>query len=300
MSRTTTTLSPELTDWSSRGRVLDVFGRKVFALVEGPASAETLLVLHGFPTSSADFRHALPLLARGRRVVLHDHLGFGLSEKPARYSYSLLEQAEVAVAVWRELGITRGHLVAHDYGTSVATELLARRERGLLALDIRSLTLCNGSVHIELARPALSQHLLRSRLGPLFARLAGPRLFRWQLRRILGDPRSVPDAELDLMWEGLTLAEGRARLPQIAGYIGERTRFWDRWIGPLTRFDRPAHVFWGRRDPIARPAVAERLASEIPGSLLTWLPELGHYPMVEAPQRWAEGVVSFVDKAGSS
>jgi pimeloyl-ACP methyl ester carboxylesterase len=293
-----TTLSPELARWSSRGRMLPAFGHKVFALAEGPASADPLLVLHGFPTSSADFRRALPFLAQRHRVVLHDHLGFGLSEKPSRYSYSLLEQAEVALAVWRELGITRGHLVAHDYGTSVATELLARHERGLLPVEILGLTLCNGSVHLELARPALSQHVLRRRrLGPLFARLAGPRLFRWQLRRILGDPLSAPDGELDLMWEGVTLSDGRARLPQLACYLDERMRFWDRWIGALTRFDRPTHVLWGRRDPIALPAVAERLASEIPGARLTWLPDLGHYPMVEAPERWAQNVVSFVEQA---
>lgn len=286
-------LSPELARWFSRGQTLEIFGLGVFAVVEG--SAEAILVLHGFPTSSADFRRALPLLADGHRVVLHDHVGFGLSEKPVRYSYSLLEQAEVALAVWRELGVKSGHILAHDYGTSIATEILARRERGPLPIEIRSVTFCNGSVHLELARPTLSQHVLASRLGPLFARLAGPSLFRWQLRRILGDPGSVPDTELDLMWEALNKDDGRLRLPQLASYLGERMRFWERWIGPLTRLDLPVHVLWGRRDPIALPAVAERLASEIPGARLTWLPELGHYPMVEAPERWAEAVLSFVD-----
>ncbi len=290
------TLSQELADWSSRGRMLDVFGHRVFTVVDGRADGDTLLVLHGFPTSSADFRRALPFLAQGHRVVLHDHLGFGLPDKPPRYSYSLLEQAEVALAVWRQLGVDRGHVVAHDYGTSVATELLARRERGLLPVEVQSLTLCNGSVHLELARPALTQHVLRSRLGPLLAHLAGPRLFRWQLRRILGDPGSASDGDLNPMWEAVAFSGGLARLPQIARYLDERMRFRERWIGPLTRFDRPAPVLWGRRDPIALPAVAQRLAAEIPGARLTWLPDLGHYPMVEAPPRWAEAVLRFLDE----
>src|SRR5262249_17419645 len=137
-----------------------------------------LVVLHGFPSSSLDFRAALGRLSRGRRVVVHDHLGFGLSSKPERYSYSLIEQAEVAVELWRSLGITRAHVLAHDYGTSVATELVARHARGLLPFEPMSLTLCNGSVYIEMAHLTPSQRLLKNRLvAPIFARLASKPVF---------------------------------------------------------------------------------------------------------------------------
>src|SRR5689334_3627921 len=142
-----------MTDWRGRGRMHSIFGREVFAVAEGPQNeADPILVLHGFPSSSRDFLPALPILAEKRRVIAHDHLGFGFSAKPADYSYSLLEQAEFAIALWRALGVTRGHLVAHDYGTSVATELLARRARGLCPVDFASVTLTNGSVHIDLAQ----------------------------------------------------------------------------------------------------------------------------------------------------
>src|SRR5215467_6179093 len=104
-------------DWSARGTKHRIFGHDVFAVTEGADTGAPLLVLHGFPSSSRDFAAALPRLAGARRVVVHDHLGFGLSDKPPAYSYSLLEQAEVALALWRDLGITRGHLLAHDYGT---------------------------------------------------------------------------------------------------------------------------------------------------------------------------------------
>ena len=67
------------------------------AVGEGPP----LLILHGYPSSSHDYLAALPRLTQNYRVVLHDHLGFGLSQKPSDYSYSLLEQAEVALALWR-------------------------------------------------------------------------------------------------------------------------------------------------------------------------------------------------------
>jgi hypothetical protein len=86
------------------------------------------------------------------------------------------------------------------------------------------------------------------------------------------------------------------RLAPIAGYMNERVRFRERWIGALTRLDLPTHILWGRRDPVALPAVASALAAEIPGARLTWLDELGHYPMLESPDRWALAVLTFLDK----
>jgi pimeloyl-ACP methyl ester carboxylesterase len=288
--------SPPLAAWRARGQRVRVFGHDVFALADGPPSGSPLLVLHGFPTCSLDYRHTLPILARSRRVVLHDHLGFGLSAKPEGYSYSLMEQAEVAIGVWRELGIERGHLLAHDYGTSVATELLARRERGLLPITLESVTLTNGSVYLELAKLTPSQKILSHRtLGPIFARMGSRRVFRAQIRRVFGRRDAVPDDELDLLYEALALERGRERLPAISGYLEERMRFRDRWIGALSRAGLPVHVLWGKRDPVAVPLIAERLAREVPGARLTWLEELGHYPMLEDPVQFAAAVTSFVD-----
>lgn len=289
---------PELLDaWSEGVRYETLFGLRIAVRTVGPVDAPYLLILHGFPTFSFDFRRVLPALARRFRVVLHDHPGFGLSDKPApaTYSYSLIDQAEVAAELWRRLDVKRGHLLAHDYGTSVATELLARRERGLLPLEIDSVTLSNGSIHLELARLTLAQRILRRpRMGLWFARLVGRRFFGRRIRAVLGRPDAISEAELDALWAGLTRAEGRRRMPALSSYLGDRTRFEARFIPPLTRLDRPAHLLWGRRDPVAVPAIAERLAQEIPGARLTWLEGLGHYPMLEEPELYSSRVTRFL------
>lgn len=283
--------SPALQAWRARGQIVRVFDHDVFLIDEparAAAPATAIVVLHGYPTSSLDLRPALPQLSERRRVVVHDHLGFGLSERPGNYDYTLIDQAEHAIGVWRALGIERAHLVAHDYGTSVATELIARRERGLLPIELASLTLCNGSMHIELAHLKLTQKLLKHRtFGPVLARLTSRRLFVGQLRSILGDPAAVSEAELALHFELLRHNDGLRHLPAVSRYHEDRWRFWHRWIGALTRLDLPTHILWGRRDPVAVPAIAEQLAREIPNARLTWLDELGHYPMLEDPARWA-------------
>jgi pimeloyl-ACP methyl ester carboxylesterase len=289
-------LLPDLPTWRAGGRLVPVLGHDVFVVEAGPVDAPPLVYLHGYPSSCHDLAPVLGALSQRYRVIAHDHLGFGLSAKPADYSYSLLEQAEVALALWRSLGVMSAHVVAHDYGTSVATEILARRERVGVPLDLRSLTLCNGSVHIELADLRVIQVLLRNQtVGPLVARLSTRGIFAHNMRRILADPATLSDADVDTMYALLNENGGRERISAITGYLDERRRFWHRWIGALTRLDLPAHVLWGTEDPVAVRAIADRLAGEIPGARLSWLDGVGHYPMLEAPARWADGVLGFLD-----
>lgn len=287
---------PDLAAWRARGERVSLHGHSVFAVDEGPRGAPTLLYLHGYPTSSHDLAPALPRLRARHRVIAHDHLGFGLSDKPADYGYALAEQADQALALWRHLGVRRAHLIAHDYGTSVATELLARRERGLLPIALDSVTLCNGSLHIDLADLRWIQVLLRNPwTGPLAARLASRALFARNLRAILARPAVLDDPTVDAMWSLLAREDGRLRMPQITRYLQERRRFRHRWIGALTRLDLPCHVLWGRQDPVAAPAIGQAVADETPGAALTWLDGLGHYPMLEDPEAWASAVLGFVD-----
>ncbi len=284
--------------WRARGRHLDCGGIRVFAFDTGAPGgrrdAPVLVILHGYPTSSLDFESVLPSLADHFRVILHDHPGFGLSEKPVEYSYSLMEQAEIAAMLWTQLGIQRAHLLAHDYGTSVATELLARRERLGLPIHFESVTLCNGSVHIELAHLSPIQRLLaNSSAGPLLVKVNMKKVFRRQMAGIWGQADTLSDDIIDAMWEDLCSDHGLERLPAVSGYLHERKRFWYRWIGALTRLDLPVHVLWGNKDPIAVPDIALRLANEIPNARLTWLEGVGHYPMIEAPELFSDAVVGY-------
>jgi pimeloyl-ACP methyl ester carboxylesterase len=156
-------------------------------------------------------------------------------------------------------------------------------------------TLCNGSVLIELAQLRVIQRLLRHPwTGPLVARVSSRRVFHAQLRRIFGRSDAVPAVELDALWAALNREDGRARLPALSRYHAERVRFRDRWLDGWTRFEGPARLVWGRRDPIAVPAIPETLAAARPDAAITWLDALGHYPMLEDATAWADAVLAGV------
>ena len=281
--------------WRAKGSHHTLDGRKLFVVDTG-GHRSTLVVLHGYPTSSHDFHRVLPALAAHHRVIVHDHLGFGWSDKPRDYSYSLHEQADFALRLWQHLDVQSAHVVAHDYGTSVATEILARWNQGVRPLRLESLTLCNGSVHIEMARLRFIQKLLRSRLtGPITARLSSQRVFSRNMRRLWYDPALLQAADIDTMWKLLVRDGGKQVLPRITQYLRDRVTYWDRWVRALQQTTLPTHFLWGAEDPITGRDVAEVHHAETPNSRLTLLDRVGHYPMLESPDRWARALADLLE-----
>jgi hypothetical protein len=131
-------LTPRTSAWRQAGELTTIAGRRIFVRERaGTSDGPPVLFLHGYPSSSYDWRHALGR-ADGRRLIMFDLLGFGLSDKPRDQVYSLLTQADLVEAVVARSGPERVLLVAHDMGSSVATELLARDLEGRLPFELSS------------------------------------------------------------------------------------------------------------------------------------------------------------------
>ena len=274
--------------WKSLGTFQTILGNQVFVIDKG-AAKDTLVILHGYPTSSFDYWMVLDQLSENYRVIIHDHLGFGFSDKPIDYSYSLIEQAELALSLWKSLHITEVTILAHDYGTSVATEILARSQNSSIPVEIKKLILCNGSIHIELSKLRFIQKLLKNKtVGPLVAKLASEQTFVRNMTNIWYDKTKVVIEEFKEMWQLLVLGNGRKVLPKITQYIPERYTYWHRWIGALKQTKLPVHIIWATEDPVAVKAIALKLHEEIQHSELHLLEKTGHYPMLERPQEWLE------------
>lgn len=299
-------LPDELAAWEAAGQYVTVGGHRLFVRAIGEPAAppeRTLLLVHGFPESSLSFRHNVEALAaRFRRVVLCDLLGFGLSDKPAGHAYSLLEQAELLAAVWVALGVRGGHLLGHDMGDSVVTELLARQQRGelpaALAGGFPSVTFTDGNMVMARARLRLSQRLLRSHLvGELAARLSSYRVFRQQVRSASG--ARLGERDIELMWAALCHRGGRRVQHLVIRYLDERDRFEaTRWLPALAATRVPVHFVWGERDAVSPIAVAEHLVAEVcPRARLVRLPEAGHFCQQEDPAAWNRAVLSLHEAA---
>ena len=285
-----------ITSWALKGQYAEIYKNKVF-YIENRSEKPVIAFLHGYPSASFDYYKALPIIEKKFSYIIHDHLGFGLSAKPLDYSYSLIEQAEVAMALWQELGLKNIHLVAHDYGTSVANEILVRKLRGHEPVKIKSITLCNGSMHVELAQMKVIQKLLKHPFwGKYVAAMSTEFLFQKSMQDIWFDKSLFDKEEITTLYTMLMSNGGRQTFHKVSQYNNERVKYWHRWIGSLPEIDIPTHILWAQQDPIAVKAIAELLHTEIPHSVYTKIENCGHYPMLEQSEIWANKVMEFMEK----
>jgi pimeloyl-ACP methyl ester carboxylesterase len=215
-----------------------------------------------------------------RRIIAFDFLGFGLSDKPRDHVYSLMAQADLVQAV---VDGQRVALVAHDMGTSVATELLARDLEGKLPFSLASVLLFNGSMVIERASLTISQKVLRSRFGPIAARLSNERAFRAQFARIFSAAHPLSPEEAADQWSLLAHNGGHRVIDRLTFYLHERVTYAPRWHGALRDWQGQLELAWAGLDPVCTEAVLQAVLELRPAAPLTRFPELGHYPQLEDP-----------------
>lgn len=286
---------PSHTHWLTDGSWITVRGRggrhRLFVRQDGPEDGRPVTLIHGFPTSSHDWSLILPQLTDlGLRVTTLDLLGFGASDKPRRHTYSVMEQADLVEGVWTHLNIGDTAMVAHDYGVTVAQELLARNSR-----RVTRMVWLNGGLYPDLHRPLRIQRLLHGPFGPLLSHGINQKTFARSMRRLMARPAS--DQNLHEMWNGIALHQGHLLAPRLLRYIDERRAHETRWVTALEDFNAPTLFVWGPHDPISGAHVAQRIRQRFPHAHLRELNDpfpVGHYPQIEAPDEVGSLIGKFL------
>jgi pimeloyl-ACP methyl ester carboxylesterase len=273
-------------EWWSGGERLAVgmgaVEREIF--VRRMGSGPTITLLHGFPSSSHDWVKVAPGLAENHALLLFDFLGFGASEKPTEYAYSLHEQADLVEALWALEGVETTALIAHDYGVSVAQELLARRAEGSLSVELVSLHLLNGGLYPELHRPEPGQlALLDPELGPQLSAALTEELFVAAMAPTFAPGFDAATDSADI-WQATARDDGQLIAHRLIHYITDRGRYGERWTAALEHTDVPLSFFWGMLDPVSGAHMAQRIRERLPDAPFQALDDVGHWPALEAPE----------------
>jgi pimeloyl-ACP methyl ester carboxylesterase len=243
----------------------------------------TVLLLHGFPTWSYDYAEVASDLARDHDVITLDFLGYGASEKPNPYEYSVAESADIVEDLTAQLDVKSVRLVTHDYGGIVGQELVDRANRGQLSFAIDSLIMLNSGIVYSAYRPTRLQKLL---IQPVIGRLLAGRVSAARLRSALDAIRGTPltDTEFDDLWLGLSRDNGHKLSHLLIKYNAERAIHHRRWEAALANWTGPLHLVWGLDDPVSGRHVLEQATKVLPHAAVTELAGVGHYPQSEAPQ----------------
>lgn len=280
--------------WLDSGRYAGADGKRVFYVDRG--SGPAVLFLHGFPTSCYDWRGVIDRLEGSFRCIAPDFPGYGLSDKPVAYSYSLFRQADAVEDLAAALSIRGAHVVSHDVGTSVHCELLARANEGALPFEVVSSTFLNGSMLQWMATITRFQELLSANAtlqqaidacnGDMAAYIPG-------LKALMKRPEAMADDDAAVHGELLMFNDGNRRLPAIAGYMRERYVNQERWLGAIAATKAPLQFVWADGDPVANIEMGREMHRRYPPARYAELAGVGHFVPIEAPAAVADEVATF-------
>ena len=270
-----------------------VKGRRMFYREAGDAALPTIVLLHGFPTSSFMFRNLIPLLAERFHVIAPDYIGFGQSAAPSAedFDYTFDELTAHVSALIDHLGLASYVLYMQDFGGPIGFRLFAERPQA-----VRGFVIQNTNAYLEgVGEPAAKVFL------PLWAERnaeteAGARTFlaagttqfqylvgarnlaaispdNWTHDQALLDRPGIDSCMLDLLVDYQT---------NVAAYESWQAAF--RTHAPRTL------IVWGRDDPFFTPAGAEAFRRDLPEAELVWL-DSGHFVLDENAPRVADEII---------
>jgi haloalkane dehalogenase len=265
---------------------------------EGPQDGEVVLLVHGTPSWCFEYRALIRELSGTRRVIAFDHLGFGLSERPAAFAYTPEAHSDVLRELVERLELSRFSLVVHDYGGPIALPFACDNPQRITALVVINSWLWPLVEDAQLARAA---RLAGSSLGRVLYRWLNVSL-RWLMPGAYADRRRLTprihaqylapfrerDARQRVLW---TLA--RALCTSAASLAA----LWQR-RAQLAAI--PALIVWGLGDRALPPRLLERLRRALPQAHVQALPGVGHWPQEEAPELVARLLDGFLPRGAGS
>jgi pimeloyl-ACP methyl ester carboxylesterase len=270
-------------------------GLSVFCVDTAPAAnaRPTVVAVHGIPESSLAWRDVAAAVGDSARMVIPDLPGFGRSDKPATYDYSLARQSRLLEALLeRVVPDAPIHLAVHDIGGPVGL-MWAIRNPDRLA----SLLILNTTLFLELFRPPLAALMsLVPVIGPraVAAMLSRESDFKRGFLRPCARP--IDPVTLDELYDPYRQSDAcRAAALTWAAYrrgLGAVIRA----RRELPRIAAPTTVLFGAQDPYCTPASARAFASRISNARLRLLDDVGHFTPTEAPTEVADELNSLLQR----
>ena len=283
----------QLSQWRSSGHFLNVDGQQVFYKTEG--TGPVLLLIHGYPTASFDWAKIWPKLTTQFHCVTLDMPGFGFSDKSSK-KYLIKEQADTISEVIRHLGITSAHVLSHDYGDTVAQEMMAQQLENNLAFNIESLHLLNGGLFPETHRALPIQKLLLSPIGGLLIRFLNKNAIRKSMHNIFGPNTPPSDQDIDDFWTLISANNGHQHMHLLLDYMKQRKQYRERWVSALQNANAPLRLTAGMADPISGAHMVARYKQLIPNADVIEFDQIGHYPQIESAEAVLKSMTSFLGR----
>jgi pimeloyl-ACP methyl ester carboxylesterase len=273
---------------------------EVFHVELGDRDAPVLALVHGFPTCSIDWFQVAEQLSGRYRVCALDFPGYGFSDKPRGWGYSLRRDAELLDHYLAEIvGAESVVMVAHDRGDSVALVHAANAADGQARVGLEHLVLSNANMFLPLSNLTDAQRLMLHN-PELLERLTPDVLAAGMGAATFTPPRGPDDPEVQALAATFAHADGVAVLHDTIQYLIERSVDEQSWMRSLAATSLPTTVIWGVYDTVSPIRVAtyiwhEHLMFKPGRNALYLIPGANHYVQADRPDAFVQVVLHALD-----
>ena len=294
----TTLSNPALAYPKTNYRTVQVDGLDIFYREAGSAKQPTVLLLHGFPTSSHMFRELIPALAQDFHVIAPDYPGFGQSSAPGveQFKYSFEHLADVMESFLEQIGCVNFALYMQDYGSPVGFRIATRHPNWVKALLIQNANAYVEGINMKAFAPmqAFWKQRTAETEAPVREFLAA-QTTRFQYMHGARNPAAIsPDN-----WQHdqpLLDRPGndQIQLALLHDYQNNVPCYAD-WQAYLRKHQPPTLITWGKNDPFFTVAGAEAYLKDLPDAELHLL-DTGHFALEEDGPLIAGHILDFLSR----
>ena len=275
-----------------------VDGLNIFFREAGSPSRPTIVLLHGFPSSSHMYRDLIPKLALNYHVVAADMPGFGYSDQPSveQVDYTFDHLASVMDHFLDSISVTRYSIYIQDYGSPVGFRLFLKHPERIQAIITQ-----NGNAYEEGLSPFWDESIApywKEKNPETEQTIRGLLTFettKFQYTQGFRNPEHVsPDS---YTFDQITLDRPGNAAIQLALFYDyqNNVKQYPQWHAALRKVHPPVLAVWGKNDPIFLPAGAEAFKKDVPDAEIHFV-DSGHFALEEDVDPIADYVVAFLAK----
>ena len=279
-----------------RYRTIKVDGLDIFYREAGSPSAPTVLLLHGFPSSSHMFRNLIPALANQYHVVAPDYPGFGYSSAPSTkdFDYTFDHLSEVVDHFSEALGLKRYAIYVQDYGAPIGFRIAKQHPDRIAAIVVQNGNAYDEGLQSDFWLPIKAYWKDRNPVNAT-ALLSSFELkaTKWQYTHGVHDEQNIsPDAWV--MDQALLDRAGNKDIQLALFYsYGSNPPLYPQWQDYFRTYQPPNLIVWGKNDLIFPPAGAEPFKRDLKNVELHWL-DTGHFALEEDGDKIAAYMRAFL------
>lgn len=260
-----------------------VSGRQVFYREAGDRAAPTILLLHGFPTSSHMFRDLIPLLANNYYVLAPDYIGFGQSDAPSagEFDYSFDNLTAHVAGLLEQLGVASYILYMQDYGGPIGFRLFSAAPERVTGFVIQNTNAYMAGVGEMPAQIFLPLWKKRDATSEAAARgFLAKETTKFQYMVGAKNPEAISPDNWTIDQPLLDRPGHDAAHLNLLENYKTNVALYDSWHHAFRAHRPKTLIVWGKNDPFFIPAGAEAYLEDLPKARLVWL-DAGHFVLDE-------------------